>query len=93
MPMIAMSTDGGFDSETTRILGAAFEAAWTKLEASGVLTDATGVTSARDRLAKRLIELARRGERDPDRLVAESLGHLLTPQPVSGLWISTSGRG
>jgi len=92
MPMIALSADGGFDSETTRILGLAFEAAWKKIEASGTLTDGSRAGFARERLAKRLVELARRGERDHERLVEGASQHLLAPQQVSGPWISTSNR-
>jgi len=61
--------DGVFDPETVRIMGGAFDDAWQSLQASGA-------TFGRDRydpplqelLARRIIEMARRGERNPRQL-------------------------
>jgi len=75
MPMMTINADGAFDSETTRVLGLAFEAAWKQLEASSAFTDPFEAASARELLATRLVRLARRGERDHDRLVAGALAH------------------
>jgi hypothetical protein len=50
-----------FDAETTRIMGVAFETARIALRL-------TGDNLAQARIAERIIELARAGERNPDLL-------------------------
>jgi len=77
--MVTIDADGAFDSETTRLLGRAFEAACEKLEASRAFTDPFDAASASELLARRIVELARRGERDHDRLVAGALAHVMMP--------------
>jgi hypothetical protein len=68
-----------FDSETTHILGLAFEAAWETVNASGsMFADASHAAQARELLAKRIIELAQEGERDHHRLVENALAYLAT---------------
>jgi hypothetical protein len=68
---------GAFSSEVTRLLGSAFEDAWQKLKGSdGVLADERRAASIRELLAKRIIELGRRGERNHDRLVEHALAQL-----------------
>ena len=58
-------TDRAFDPETVHMLTAAFDEAWQSLEKSGVTYETDGhATETRDRLAKRIIELARTGERN-----------------------------
>jgi hypothetical protein len=91
MPVFALFGEGGFDSETTHLLGRAFDAAWERAEASGALTDETKTKVTRERLAKRIVELARRGERDHHRLVESALEHVLAPQ-TPGPWISGQAR-
>jgi hypothetical protein len=74
MPMVALLSDAAFDSETTELLGAAFEAAWEKVNAAGsALAEGPEAASTRELLAKRIIELAKRGERNLDRLVESAL--------------------
>src|SRR5262249_10508606 len=74
-------SDAAFDSETTELLGAAFEAAWEKVNAAGIaLAEGSEAALTREALAKRIIELAKRGERDPDRLVESALDHLAKSQ-------------
>ena len=51
-----------FDSEATRVIGVAFEMALVALRH----TD--GVDPPRDAVARKIIELAKAGERDPERL-------------------------
>jgi len=81
MPMVALLSDAAFDSETTELLGAAFEAAWEKVNAAGIaLAEGSEAALTREALAKRIIELAKRGERDPDRLVESALDHLAKSQ-------------
>jgi hypothetical protein len=70
-------TNAAFDSETTRQLGLAFEAAWQAVKTSGsTLGDESHAASTRELLAKRVIEMGRRGERNHDRLVENALDHL-----------------
>jgi len=77
MRMVALLSNAAFDDETTQLLGAAFEAAWEKVETAGsARADDSQAALTRDALAKRIIELAKRGERDPDRLVENALDYL-----------------
>ena len=78
MPILPFGGDAAFDSETTRLLGAAFEAAWKKATASDASAAAeTRAALTREILAKGIIETAKRGERSHDRLVAGALAHLV----------------
>src|SRR5205807_7083111 len=62
---IDAKTGGAFDPDVVRILIDAFDGAWQSLEKSGVTYATDGhATETRDRLAKRIIELAREGERN-----------------------------
>jgi hypothetical protein len=73
MPSLIEQAD--FDPETTRVLGEAFDSAWETLRvAGGPLVDEYHATSTRVLLAKHMIEMARRGERDLDRLIDGGLG-------------------
>jgi hypothetical protein len=65
LPFIRTKTD--FDDQATRIMGAAFDAAWAELRATGQ------TTIVREVVAKRIIALAMKGERDPARLRAAAL--------------------
>jgi hypothetical protein len=63
-----------FDVDTTKTLASAFDAAWLALQTSGSPFAADNRAAAtRELLAERLIEIAHRGERDRQRLVAEAL--------------------
>jgi hypothetical protein len=58
-----------FDPETTHILSQAFDGAWQSLRETGHIATAPFKADAtREHLAKRILELAQRGERDPIRL-------------------------
>ncbi len=78
MPIVPLlESDGSFDPEGTKILTAAFDTAWQMLKTSGnVLAADYRSVSTRDLLAKRIIEAARQGERDPIRLVDDALSYL-----------------
>lgn len=77
MRMVALLSNAAFDDETTQLLGAAFEAAWKKVETAGsALNEDAQAALTRDALAKRIIELAKRGERNLDRLVENALDYL-----------------
>lgn len=67
---------GAFDAEVTHVLGLAFEAAWHVVKASGAIASEVQAADIRECLAKRMIEMGRRGERSRDRLVADALLHL-----------------
>jgi hypothetical protein len=66
--------DNAFDTETTRLLCAAFDAAWETVLASGTpLEDARQTAAVRELLAKHILEMAGSGERDPQQLVENAL--------------------
>jgi hypothetical protein len=64
-----------FDPETQRIIGVAFEMVCVALR----LTDRDDLVTGT--VAKRIIELAKDGERDPERLCDGVLRHLREPPP------------
>ena len=92
MGMVALFSNAAFDSETTELLGAAFEAAWQKLNAAGgTLAEGSEAALTRELLAKRIIEMAKRGERNPDRLVESALDHLAKSRADSALATQSAG--
>lgn len=89
MPVVPFLTDAAFDAGETRLLGEAFEAAWQVIERSGsTLADETHAASTRALLAKRVIEMGRRGERDHNRLVEAALLHLAKSNSAPDITIS-----
>jgi hypothetical protein len=78
MPIVRLlGSDDFFDPEATNILTAAFDTAWQMLRTSGnVLAADYRAASTRELLAKRIIETARQGERDPMRLADDALAHV-----------------
>ena len=71
MPITPFLGDQTFDPETTRIMGVAFEMA------RAVVKRDWGGVYASHRLANRIIELAKGGERDPRVLSEQALNHFL----------------
>ena len=67
---IASLENSSFDSDTTRLLGAAFETAWGRVKASG----STFADDANTHAVREL--MARAGERDHNRLVEGALHQL-----------------
>jgi hypothetical protein len=66
-----------FDTETTHLLGSAFDAAWKSARTSDALASKIGRSAAtRESLARYMIAMVQRGERNPDRLVEKALRHL-----------------
>jgi beta-galactosidase/beta-glucuronidase len=66
-----------FDSEMTSLLASAFDAAWQSVQASNsTLADAAHATSTRALLAKSIIEMGQRGERNHQRLVENASARL-----------------
>jgi hypothetical protein len=91
MGMAALLSNAAFDSEDTELLGAAFEAAWEKLNTAGsALAEGSEAALTRELLAKRIIEMAKRGERNPDRLVENALDHLARSQAASDSVLTTT---
>jgi len=63
-----------FDPETISILVAAFDDAWQSVKTSGInLSSENQIELMRTVLARRILELAVTGERDPNRLREEAL--------------------
>jgi hypothetical protein len=70
-----------FDPEFTQLRGRAFDRAWDRYYRPGRTTIDPEI--ARPELAKRIVELAKAGERDESALTAGGLTYLfsLTPEP------------
>jgi hypothetical protein len=85
MSISALRRDAAFDSETTGLLGSAFEAAWERMKTDPGLADEGHAAVVRELLAKHIIELGRRGERDHDRLVEGALEYLARSTAVRNL--------
>lgn len=70
-----------FEPDTITLLASAFETAWETVKKSGSpLADDEHAASTREVLAKRIIAMAKKGERDPQRLVDDALAHLAGSQ-------------
>ena len=66
-----------FDAETTKILASAFDAAWEEVKtADGSPAGERHVAATRELLARHIMALAERGERNPDRLIKTALRRL-----------------
>jgi hypothetical protein len=77
MPISQYLVDGErFDAETMRILGIAFEMA------RAALRDPNQKDLTHETIARRIIELAKTGERDADRLCDQVLASLGRPPPT-----------
>jgi hypothetical protein len=79
-----LQSDSTFDPDTIRVLGDALDRAWRSLQTTGVYFTSRGHAEAtQEKLALRIIEMAKHGERDPDRLRDDALEHLAqtTPEP------------
>jgi hypothetical protein len=73
-PLFAQSA---FDPETIEILVSVFETAWRKVEQSGSkLASPAYERAAQEIIAKRIIEMAQRGERDPNTLAEDAVSYL-----------------
>jgi hypothetical protein len=78
MPISAYLQGHRFDAETTRILGVAFEMALVALQHADGL-----VAPTRDAVAHKIMELAKAGERDPERLCDGALKATQAPVLIS----------
>lgn len=77
MSIIPLLANTSFDPEAVEILSGAFDDAWESLKASGSsFARPAYERGAREILAKRIIEMAQRGERDRSKLAASALDYL-----------------
>ena len=77
MPIIPLLAQSAFEPETIETLVSVFEAAWQKVEQSGSKLASPGYErAAQEIIAKRIIEMAQRGERDPGQLADDAVAYL-----------------
>jgi hypothetical protein len=77
MSIVPFLRENAFDPTAIAILAAAFDAAWETVQKSGSpLASEAEATATRDRLAKRITEMGRQGERDHEHLVEDALAYL-----------------
>ena len=77
MSIIPLLANSSFDPEAVEVLSAAFEDAWANLKQSGsTFTRPAYELGAREVLAKYIIEMAQRGERDKRKLTEAAVTYL-----------------
>ncbi len=77
MPIIPLLKQAAFEPEMVETLASVFEAAWQKVEQSGSkLSSPAYKRAAKEIIAKRIIEMAQRGERDPSELADDAVAYL-----------------
>jgi hypothetical protein len=77
MSMHSLPTNNVFDVETTKILASAFDAAWEEIKTSdGSPAGERHASATRELLAKYIMALAKRGEKNPNRLIKNALRRL-----------------
>ena len=77
LPFRSHSDASAFDPESLRILTGAFEDAWQALQTAGTTFHVDGhAEQTREILARCIIEMAKLGERDRDKLRDAALAHL-----------------
>ncbi len=70
-------TQSAFDPEVIETLVAAYEDAWQKIEQSGsAFASPRYRRAAQEIVAKRIIEMAQRGEREPAHLADDAVAYL-----------------
>jgi hypothetical protein len=77
MSIIPLFTQSAFEPETIDFLVSVFEAAWNRVEQSGSkLASPALERAAQELIAERIIEMARRGERDPVALADDAVNYV-----------------
>jgi hypothetical protein len=72
--ILKFSRESAFTPETIEILAAALDEAWERIRQSGSRLNRPAYSRVmREVVAKRIIEMAQRGERDREALVADAL--------------------
>jgi hypothetical protein len=66
MPIHSLSTNNVFDADTMKNLASAFDAAWEEIKTSdGLPASERHAVETREQLAKHIMAMAQRGERNP----------------------------
>jgi hypothetical protein len=77
MSIIPLLARSAFEPETIDTLVSVFETAWQKVEQSGSkLASSAYKRAAQEIIAKRIIEMAQRGERDPSEIADDAVAYL-----------------
>lgn len=77
MSIIPLLAQSAFEPEMIDTLVSVFETAWQKVERSGSkLASPAYKRAAQEIIAKRIIEMAQRGERDPSELADDAVAYL-----------------
>lgn len=77
MSIIPLLAEAAFEPEMIDFLVSVFENAWSKVEHSGSkLASPAYQRAAQEIIAKRIIESAQRGERDPEQLANDAVKYL-----------------
>jgi hypothetical protein len=77
MSIVPLLAQSAFDPEVIETLVSAYENAWAKVEDSGSkFASPRYQRAAQEIIAKRIIEMAQRGEKDPQQLVDDAVSYL-----------------
>jgi hypothetical protein len=77
MPIIPLLTQSAFEPETVQFLVSVYETAWKQVEQSGSKLASPGYRRvAQEIIAKHIIEMAQRGEREPGVLADDAVRFL-----------------
>ena len=77
MSIVPLLSKTSFDPEFIQTLVSAYEDAWHQLEQSGsTFASPRYKRAAQEIIAKRIIEMAQQGEREPNRLAADAVDYL-----------------
>jgi hypothetical protein len=77
MSIIPLLEQSAFEPEMIATLVSAFEAAWRKVEQSGSKLASPGYTrAAQEIIAKRIVEMAQRGARNPAALADDAVAYM-----------------
>lgn len=77
MAIVPLLAQSAFDPEFIEALVAAYEDAWQQVEKSGsAFASPRYRRAAQEIVAKRIIEMAQRGEREPAQLAADAVAYL-----------------
>jgi hypothetical protein len=79
--IISLARDGAFDAEATFAMGMALDRGWQMvLESRTAIVKEFGALPTREALAASIMEVAKRGERNPIRMQELALSMLLSPK-------------
>ncbi|MGA8613357.1 MAG: hypothetical protein WB760_16980 [Xanthobacteraceae bacterium] len=76
MPIVPLLAQSAFDPEFIETLVSAYEDAWERIEKSGsAFASPRYRRAAQEIVAKRIIEMAQRGEREPAQLAEDAVAY------------------